>query len=404
MEPHERIYKELLHEKAAIWYINDEFGAKVMVKTTSASIRAIMTGCRIEFLFGKDTRRQPPVFHKGLRIHDDPVHYLNLTGTDRFPDEHSALDAIMGRSETFVHFHNELNACQAVAELRFSVRDQLAVKNLHGDPAKLYCGDFDDKLIASLDCFDFSLGMRPDEPGKYNIETLVIRGELSEWTIMKNTFITDAGTNTIMADEPAEGDVFEREVWLGLTDLFGKNLYWKPEVPDGRLRELIDVLAFSSRSLFLIEAKATGVFAAVPGRTMGRKVKGLQKQVSKAIGQLAGALKSVKARKPIISRQGDEIIFNRDTNMPHCIVLVSELLPFGDWQPIVMEIFQAMIDNACYVNVMDLREFMQYIGVANGNPEQLNLMMIERVEDLVRHQNIHMVSQIIPPGESKSRQ
>ena len=44
---------------------------------------------------------------------------------------------------------------------------------------------------------------------------------------------------------------------------------------------------------------------------------------------------------------------------------------------------------------MDLREFMQYVGHARGNKDLLNLMLIERVEKLVEHQNIHMKLNVI---------
>lgn len=44
----ERITKELLHEQASIWFINDEFGAKMMVKLTSTVIKEIMKGCTLK--------------------------------------------------------------------------------------------------------------------------------------------------------------------------------------------------------------------------------------------------------------------------------------------------------------------------------------------------------------------
>jgi hypothetical protein len=51
-----RIATELRHESAAIWYIADEYGEKVMVKVLSPTIKALIAGCKLEFLYGKDTR------------------------------------------------------------------------------------------------------------------------------------------------------------------------------------------------------------------------------------------------------------------------------------------------------------------------------------------------------------
>lgn len=154
-------------------------------------------------------------------------------------------------------------------------------------------------------------------------------------------------------------------------------------------RELTDVLAISDNGIFLIESKAVGVIESALNKPMGKKVKGLQKQISTGIDQIVGASKKVTANTTIYDSHLVEIIFDK-TPFPHCIVLVSELLPFGDWKTIEYKIFKAMAENKIYLNVIDLREFMQYIGHAQGSADRLNLMLIERVEALVKNKNIHM--------------
>ena len=104
-EKAERIAKELLHEQVSLWYISDSLGSKVMVKIPSTSIKALIAGCKIEFLFGKDTKQRPFKFHTGIRVYDDPIHYLSVTGIHRFLDEHISLEAIMNRANTYIHFH-----------------------------------------------------------------------------------------------------------------------------------------------------------------------------------------------------------------------------------------------------------------------------------------------------------
>lgn len=76
MDSADRIYKELLHEGAGIWYIADDYGEKVMVKASSNAIKSLIAGCKMDFLFGKDSQHIFPIFHAGARIFDDPVHYL----------------------------------------------------------------------------------------------------------------------------------------------------------------------------------------------------------------------------------------------------------------------------------------------------------------------------------------
>jgi len=103
----ERITRELLHEQASLWYINDEFGAKVMVKLTSPVIKEIMKDCRVEFLFGRDNLQIPAVFHYGLRIYDDAVNYTTVLGTDCMEDQHVSLQSIMNRSYTYTMLNND---------------------------------------------------------------------------------------------------------------------------------------------------------------------------------------------------------------------------------------------------------------------------------------------------------
>jgi hypothetical protein len=122
---------------------------------------------------------------------------------------------------------------------------------------------------------------------------------------------------------------------------------------------------------------------------MDRKVAGLQKQILKGIDQLTGAAKKVAAGKEVFDHNNDKIIFDRSI-VPHCIVLVSELLPFGDWKAVEMKMMEAMGEQSMYLNVLDLREFMLYIGYARGSKERFDVSLMDRVEQFVKVQSIHM--------------
>lgn len=395
MTTEERITKELLHEQAAIWYISDLYGAKVMVKIPSASIKSVMKGCKVEFLFGRDNVQNPAMFHSGIKVHDDPVHYLSITGIERFLDEHASLENIMGRSFTYIHFHDELSVCVATAKLAFSPGDQFKVTNLQGNIKLLYCGDFDNNAERSLDCFDHSLKMERNFENVYEIETLAIEGTFSDWIVMRNDFIGDNYSNKIEVSNADEGGNFEQQIAVVLDSLFYKQIFKNPLIKKGNgFRELTDVFAHYDHGLFLIETKALAIINTDAGRDMKRKVTGLQKQIGKGIDQLVGAWKKIELNVSVYDTNKNEIVFNRNM-MPHCIVLVSELLPFGDWKTTELKMFVAMTENKLYLNVMDLREFMQYVGYAQGSKDRLNLMLIERVENLIKHESIHMKLHVI---------
>ena len=396
MNTSERITNELIREQASIWYINDVFGAKIMVKINGSVIKSLYKGVKFEFLFGRDNNIMPAIFHKGFRVHDDPIHYISLTGTDRFADEHTSLLAIMNRTYTYIHFHDELNVCVATAKLCFSLADQIKIINLLGSLSNLYVGDFDEDTAQSLNCFDYSLGIENNLKIVYKIDTEVITGTISEWHVMNNTFVGVSHVQKdISIDAKDEGGILEQQVHAVLDSLFLKKVFRNPQFyTKSKLREFTDIFAHYHNGVFLIETKALGIIESSEDKGMDRKVSGLQKQISKGINQLKGAVKKIHGDIPIYDRNKIKIEFKK-VNLPHSIVLVSELFPFGNWKGIELAMFEAMSETKMYLNVMDLREFMKYIGNARGDKDLLNLMLIERVEKFVEQQNIHMRLNVI---------
>lgn len=391
----ERIYQELRHEQAAIWYISDIYGAKIMVKLPSNAIKALVKGCRLQFIFGKDELMTPVVFHVGLRVYDDPVHYLTITCNQRFADEHNSLAKIMSLDKVYVHFHNELNVLQAIGTLSFSEGIKHDILSFQGNPKKLYRGNFSKPISHSLDCFEYSLGFNKKYSNPYKIETLIVDNLIAEWQIMENLFMGNHETVKTGIDNIREGEILEKELLVTLGSLFANQTYKSPQIPykQGK-RELIDILAFSEYGIFLVEAKALGVIEADLERTMERKVIGIQKQIDKAINQLIGATKQIAEDVTVYKSNGSEIVFNKKI-IPHCIVLVTELLPFGDWQHIEMRIIQTMAEHAMFLNVFDLKEFMRFIGYSKGSKYLFDDLLMKRAENFAQHKSIHVFTEFV---------
>lgn len=390
MDVAERIFKEVLHETAGIWYIADEYGEKVMVKATSNAVKSIIAGCKIDFLFGKDSQHIFPIFHTGIRIHDDPVHYLRLTSVQRFRQEHHAIKRIMELETVNIHLHNELTMCMATATLTISRKDREKVISLLGNLQDLYSGDYNHHTIQSLDCFDYSIDKDPPKQNVKEIPIIIVDGNLNNFIIMDNIFIGMNEKNHVLINDQKEGEVFEKQIWVTLEQMFLQNVHRNPQITDKYgFRELTDVLAFHQYGSFLIETKALSVLDISRERHMDRKVAGLQKQILTGIGQMKGAAKRVAKNVNVFNNKGELLNFDRSI-IPHCIVLVSELLPFGDWKKVEKEIIQAMIDQPMYLNVMDLREFMLFIGYARGSKERLDASLMDRVEKFIELRDIHM--------------
>lgn len=396
MNNEDRIYRELLNESVCTRYISDEYGSKVMIKAPFLSIKALIKGCSIFFTFGKDNRKHSPIFHIGARIFDDPIHYLSITGANRFLDEHTSLEKIMKRESVQIHFHSELTILVATAQLTFTEADRKKILKMLEPAEKLFSGDFTKEVEQSLDCFDYSLGIKREYRNAVKIETEVIEGKLTEWNLMRNYVYGDNDVSELMTDSKDEGGYLEQEILAMLESTFKKQIFRSPKIPYKKTyRELTDILAFSDFGNFLFETKVMSVYNADLGRPMNKKVTNLQGQISKAIDQLIGAAKKVAENVTIYNSKKEEIVFNREI-LPHCIVLVSELLPFGDWAEIEMKIFKSMVDNQILLHVMDSKEFIKFVRAAGMNKDTLDYYLMKRLEDFVKSRSIMMQAQFIP--------
>lgn len=380
----ERIEIELRHERAAIWYISDQFGSKVMIKIPATTIKALMKGCKMELLFGRDETLTPNVFHLGVRIYDDPVHYQVIACTQRFLDEHLSLARIMHLEHVQIQLYNELNICQAFGTLIIKKDDKHNVHALLGNPKKLRKGIFDKEFSYSLDRFQSCLDSNSVGLNSRNfMKTLVVQSPVPDWEFVQNNFLNENETINISIADVDEGGMLEKEVFITLRSLFDNDLFQGPRIPfKNNTRELTDILAFSNYGIFMVEAKALGVTRVLGQRTMDRKVLGLQKQIEKATKQLVGAAKRIKENEPIYDSAGREISFDR-TLLPHGIILISEMLLFGNWDQALYKVLKAMTEFNIWIHVMDLKEFMQFVGYAKGDKNKFDYLLGERIKAFV---------------------
>lgn len=387
MDKSDRIYQELLQERANIWYISDRYGSKIMLKVSSSILKAIIRGCKLELLFGIDDN----IFHIGINIYDDPINFATLTSTNRIIDEHLSIVKIMQLEKVQIQLYNELCACQCFGDIILTTKNKNDILCLLGNPKRLFTGHIDERTHQSADNFQFSLGL--DIPINHRtftkIETLVIETKIENLQTMKNGFYDDTGMVSTEISDQDEGTLLEKEIFVALRSIFGSDIFHSPKIANNKIkyRELIDILALSDIGIFLIEAKALGVTNANEDRNMERKIKGLQKQIEKAIDQLAGAYKKIVESETIYSNKEEEILFNR--NLPACgIIIISELLPFGNWDEITKKILIAMSEKNILIHIMDLNEIMQFIGHSKGDKYLFDTYLMQRMEGFVRNPSI----------------
>ncbi len=391
MEEAEQIYKELMSEDVGVWFIADNFGSKVMVKAPSNAIRSLLKGCELNLVFGKDEQDKETYFHSGVKVFDDAIHFLLITGPHRFFREHSAVRTIMMKQEVVVEFYNELVVCVASSTLTLGKNDRVAALAFLGDIDKIYCGVFDAKMSKSLDAFNYSFDKSYATVNTLEIKTLSFQCHLSNWKIVDAIFVGLNESNAIKISELNEGEILEKQIWASMESLFELNLFKKPDVLETKgKRELTDLFAFHEHGFFLIESKAMAVLSITKDQAIEKRVSNVQKQIQKGISQLVGAIKNIRKGSQIFSHQGNsEINFDRNV-IPHCIVLVSELLHFGDWKNVEFAILEAMVKERICLHVMDFQEFMKYIKAAKGRKEYFNYYLMTRIEQFMKKRSIHV--------------
>jgi hypothetical protein len=389
----ERIYKQLQVEKAGIWYISDDYGSKIMAKLPTPTIKALTKGCEIKFLFGRNNALQPNVFHIGLKIYDDLVHPQMIYGVHRYKDEHLSLGKILQIETVQIQFVNELNIIQAFGEVIFSDRSKQDILSLLNNPKELYIGDFTATINGSLDIFQDSFLHLSIPPTDFHL--LEVSEKVINWSFNKTYLYTESSV-VDMDIKGNEGAELEKEVFTVISSIFKQNTFKSPTIPfKSTSRELTDIFAFSDLGIFLLETKALSVFNAAEDRTMDRKVANLQKQVSKAISQLVGAIKKIKENTPILDENKNEILFNRSL-VPHGIVLVSEMLVFGEWEHTIGQMMKAMIETNSMIHVMDMKEFMQFVGNANDSMYQFDHFLVQRAQKFAEHPAIFVETRFLP--------
>jgi hypothetical protein len=398
----DRIEKELNNEDVSLWYVHTPHGNKILVKAPTTSIKAVYKGCRVEFLFGKDNHPDRTYFHTGITVFDNQANGLNVVGVHRFEEEHEALFKIMQEDKSHVEFYNELGVCFLHGYVSFDHNDKQKVLNFLGDIQHLYSGDLDNKASSSLDSFEYSLDTARSFPNANIIDTLKINGKFSDLIPMKNHFIGSHEVNTIHINDTDEGGSFEKQIWVLFDNLFHYNLYKNPEVIlKGKKRELTDILAFHDLGIFLIETKAMAVVTLEGEQTIERKTTNVQKQISKAIDQLVGAKKVLEIELPIYDTKGDEIKFNKRI-VPHCVVLVNELVPFGNWRDIEQRIEQAILKENIFLNVFEFMEFMKFIKASKGQKEVLDYHLMERTKTFLRLKSIFIKAKFVNTKEQST--
>ncbi len=378
--PSIRVYHEMRSEEASLWYVPANFGEELafLIKAPTSSIKALIAGCPLKLVFGKKS----PYLCIGIRILDIPDSPICISAIQREIEEHNSL----------IRALNEMDVCLAWTNVELSEKDTCNALDFLEQELQLYVGPFTKEASHVLDCFCFSVDNSNTYPNACIIPTLEITANLEQWRSNHISFIGDRAYHAITIDEKDEGEMFERVIWASLKSVFPLTLYKSPEVElGGKKRELTDVFSFYTHGSFFIEAKDLSVLNAGYHRDRERRTKGVQKQVKKAIAQLIGASKAFVRGDTIFEARGTELHIDRK-QPPHCIVLITELMHWGDWSEIEIQLIEAMQITGAFFHLIDLREFISLLKGSSGRAELLDYNLMERCKLFMENRSIFIRS------------
>lgn len=392
--PSKRVYDEMRSEAASLWVVpaNDGDELAVLIKAPSSSIKALIAGCSVELIFGKVDN----YICNGIRIHDMPDAPILISGVQRDIEEHHALTCLLEEKTAPVFIFNEMDVCLAWTNIIINEDHAQNTLNFLGDSSGFYIGDFNNECSCALDSFCYSTDPIQKYPNASLIPLNIIKPTLEPWRTNNNCFIGARESHSININDTNEGEIFERAIWASLESIIPLNIYKSPQVEIGeKIRELTDVFAFHESGCILVESKDLSVLQAGYERDQQRRTNGVQKQILKAIKQLVGASNAVSRGNKVLDASGNLLNIVRD-KPSHCIILITEMMHWGDWRKVELEIMKAMQSTGSFFNLLDLSEFITLLKGSSGKIELLDYNLIERCKSFVENGSVHIRTQITP--------
>ena len=392
--PSQRVRQEMISEAASIWYVpaNDGAETAILIKAPTPSIKALVAGCSMKLTFGKSGN----YLCTGAIIADVPDAPLVFSGIQRNLEEHLALLRILQNRVSPIFLFNEMDVCVAWANATLPELEATKVFAFIENISELYIGPFTKETSHALDCFCFSFNQAASYPNASTIPTAELKLSVDSWNAITSYFYGENTFETFTINNPEEGKNFEGSIWSALSSVFPNSLFKNSKILNGeKPREFTDVFAFHSYGSFLIEAKDLSVFSAGFQRKQSRRISGIQKQVKKAIGQLIGACKDFCDGKKIFSADGIEISVDR-SQPPHCIVLITELPPVGEWEEIVELLCNAMKETGAFFHLLDFQELLMLLKGSSGDSALFDYNLMQRSKLFWETKSVFIRSQ--PPS------
>lgn len=334
----------------------DEFESTLLVKSDSLVLKYLMRGTRLQLLFAQVHGDR---LLYALIVHDDPTSPGIIWSVLEQEEERQALFGLAEGKPLQAFLFNELAINVAWAEMLVDFTGS----RLASLAAYAGLGKFDHSNMSATidDVFTRARDGEASDPTLLHVD--LPTGP--PWTPVRNSLITNqADVSELILFDLDEGRQQEKLViWL-TNNLHPTAVVDQPQImKGGRLRELTDILLSYSGGAFIFESKALALLdrPVLPDRT--KLSKNVLANIAKAVKQLKGAVRQIKAGTKIYDCHGGEHEVER-TQPIHAIVLIPDLLllPSEFGLEMMLEFMQA---TGGYLHILDPSELLRIVQVAD---------------------------------------
>ncbi len=391
--PSKIISEEMYSTDASLWYvpaIDNTYPFAILIKAPTNCIKAIISKCKVELVFAKEDN----YLCKGIRIHDMPDCPVMFYDIQFREEEHAALIDILKSDKIPVFLYNEMDICFASSYASLGSIASLELIDFIGDTTKLNTVNIPEDVSKILDFFVYSTDNKKTFENNKQISLMYQSLNFDEWEVFDNIFIGLNESHSITIDDKNEGDNFEKIVWSTFESIFPTTIRKGPNIIIGnKTRELTDIFAYSEDMIILIETKDLSILSAGLKRNSDRKTSGVQKQIKKAIEQLIGGVNALNKNNIVMDTSSIKLNFDRELPK-HCIILVTEIMAYGNWTEIFNSIKLASEKTKAYFHLMDYREIVSILKACSGDIHLINKNLMTRFNFSIEKESVMIRSAV----------
>lgn len=389
--PSKSVYNKLCAENATLMFVPAHHNEiAILIKAPIIYLNEICSGCEVEFVFGvHQDSNQKTQLCSALKINDDSEHPVIFMGVDKEKEYQEAFKTFMREKRAPLFLFDEMTMNLAGAEVFITDAAAQKVKDLIEDCSG-FCTEISRKEINHvLDCLTYSIDPKSCCNDAHKIDNVSINVDFGKWQKNKCFIYQEDSPKKISVNESDEGSLLEARTWFSLEMMFPLTIHKNPYYKKGaKKREVTDILAYYEYGNFLIETKALKSTKDFFKKTMERKIANVQKDIRKAIGQLVGSVKTIKYNGEIFSKSGESLSFGRSLS-PQCLILVSEIFPFGDWDEITRMLLDASRKTGAIFNLLDFKNFIRLLYCCGNDPKLFDVNLVNLAMQLDETQDIH---------------